>query len=63
MQINARKVTQNLDLDLFIGCYGTEDNFCEALRRKHTEAHSSDNSVLFDEAEWFVFSAHNNISP
>jgi len=51
MQINARKVTQNLDLDLFIGCYGTEDNFCEALRRKHTEAHSSDNSVLFDEAE------------
>jgi len=47
---------------LFVGSDSTEDDFCEALRWKHTEANSADHSVFLDETKRFVFSVHDNVS-
>lgn len=52
-----------MHLDLLIRRHGTEDNFREALRRKHTKADSANDSILLDETERLVFPAQRMTPP
>ena len=38
-------------LNLFAGCYGTEDYLCKVLSWKHSETDSTDHMILLDEGQ------------
>lgn len=49
-----RQGTKSGYLDLLVGRDGTEDDLCEALCWKHSEADAADDASVFDEGEGLV---------